>query len=442
MFQLEHCKDRRADIVFMMAQKGLIHALNEEVLETHKEEKILEVWPSLGYNEVNSPDFPPTPEELRQILKQDIEGENSYRFTHSCGSLEGDIRAIEKLLDNIGNPTFSEIGSIVYMQCPTFDQLFSGSKVHSYLDWTNEGLISESAFYMTVTPANQVFELSHYEHDFCSTLLTGTKVILAFPPLHGNVDVLREAYNEAFEQKSSKIAPKYFTKLQHGIAIIQKPGQILSIPPYWAILTFCTEASTSSDFFVTLACDFMERLQYVDVFLAMNPLWYDKEQEQIHLVDYATKLGDHFRMVLGKEVDNFSTDQTVIEICRAWTGGITQPTQKKVTKDTRRKSGSRTWAAKTVPDSIPIDEAAGESKNKEALMHKVVRLCELIEDAEKRASVEQLFQTAWTDLLKEKIKKKPECRLCHLRLDQMQEGDSRHERLENHFHTTHWVRKS
>lgn len=368
MLELERFTDSRAAFAFKMAEKGHVHALDEielkELRNAHRGIFNPSEWESpilSGFEEGPFISLP-TVAQTQHILKTDIGGENFFRFAPSRGSPEKDAHAIMKLLDNVGNPTYREPGSVIQMRSPTFDRLRSASP-----NWNTDGFLGQSAFQMTITPAKEVFEPEYYEHHFFSTLLTGSKVWLAFPPLHGNSDVLQKAYEDMHVRSSPPKSIHLLRKLQHGIAIIQKPGQTLMIPPFWSVMVFCTETSTSCGFFIATALKFMDRVRNMDIWLAVNRLWDDKEEEQAHLVKYAAEFAGHLSQILKDSFKHFRAGPVIAEICREWM---------KNTEDIIAERG-----AKSV---LPY----------KSMKDKMVELCAAIEDQAERARIEDIFQKA------------------------------------------------
>ncbi|RAR02895.1 hypothetical protein DDE82_005449 [Stemphylium lycopersici] len=247
MAELERCQaDPRAAFVFDLAQSGRVHPLDEKDLGRHRKEKDgvfgPTVWdtPTLTAELPFTFTSPPSVAAVENALKNDIGGDNHFRFAPSRGSPEEDAKAIIQLLENIGKAKYSESGSIIHMQSPTFDRA-----KRWIAGWEADGMLGQSDFRMTIAPTGEIFELEYYEHHFSTTLLTGSKVWLAFPPLEYNLDLLRKAYGYIDTTATLQVPVGVLGKMQNGIAIIQKPGQTLMVPPYWSLMTFCTSASTS-----------------------------------------------------------------------------------------------------------------------------------------------------------------------------------------------------
>lgn len=412
MLELERVKGREADCAFKMAKGGRVHALNELELKKLRNARGGVFNPSEWESPILSGSeelpfiSPPTVAQTQRILKEDIGGENFFRFAPSRGSPEMDAQATMKLLDNIGNPTYREPGAVFHMVSPQFDRLRSRSP-----NWNADGFLGQSNFQMTIAPANEVFELEYYDHHLFSTLLTGSKVWLAFPPLHGNPDILRQVYEDMRFTLPNTI--HVLRQLQHGIAIVQKPGQTLMIPAYWFVMVFCSETSTSCGFFIATALKFMDRVRYLEVWRAVNRLWPDKKQQQAHLVKYASEFASHLTQILKDSCKHFRATPIIAAICREWMRN---------TEDFNVPSRDKAVWPKTMKD-------------------KLVELCALIEDQAERARIEDTFQKAFIHLLEEKLKKNPECRLCRLHIDRMPGEGNRNQRLAQHFVDEHWARQ-
>ncbi|KAH7361186.1 hypothetical protein BKA66DRAFT_573534 [Pyrenochaeta sp. MPI-SDFR-AT-0127] len=223
MFEIEKCENPCAQSIFNLALGGHIHSLDESALKELRKERIGIFKPSewdspilAGMEQFPFASVPPVA-QIQSIVTYDMEDQNSFRFAPSRGSPEQDTHAAVKLLNNIGNSVYCEPGAIIHMQSPTLDLLRSSSP-----NWHTDGFLGQSNFQVTIAPANEVFELEYYEHYFLSTLLVGSKVWLAFPPLHGNLTILRQAYEDMQTKDSIQVSLHFLKILQHGIAIIQK----------------------------------------------------------------------------------------------------------------------------------------------------------------------------------------------------------------------------
>jgi hypothetical protein len=403
MAELERVKDLRAEFAFSMASDGQVHPLHDGELKLLRKEK--EDTP-YGPSEWASPILSgtellpfrsiPSAARVETALKYDIGGENFFRFAPSRGSPEQDADAIIQLLDNISNPRYSTPGAVIHMQSPTFDRYRQ-----DITGWDSDSMLGHSSLQMIIAPANEIFELEYYEHYFSSTLLTGSKVWFAFPPLYGNLSLLRQAYNSIQATRSSQIPLDILAKMQHGIAIIQKPGQTLLLPPFWPVMTFCTETSTSAGFFIATAAQFMQRAKHVDLWLSVNLLWDTPEQQQSHLVHYATEFANHFATILAGKFKRFKAAPVINQICQEW--------MKNNPKDSKFES----------------------------MKDKVTGLCSLIQNPQEAQRIVQTFQQAWVKFLEEKHKKKLECRLCHVRIERLPGVGTRSQRLAQHVLEEH-----
>jgi hypothetical protein len=257
---------------------------------------------------------------------------------------------------------------------------------------------------MTIVPASEVFDLEYREHFLISTLLTGCQVWIVYPPLHSNPDHLQQQYkklagpNPQTKSGASFLALK--SVLRHGIVLVQKPGQVLMLPPFWIHTTFCIETSVHASYMIATALKDVERLAYTDLFVAVMRLWPNKEKEQAELIKHATSLAHHLQTVLNGKFSHFKPTSVIQELCKEW--------------DTR------------VQDNSPLRD-------------KVNALCAAIEDDEERRKIEDVFQAAWMAFLEGKRRKDPACRLCGMRVDKMPGNDKASRRLEMHFLWQHWV---
>jgi len=404
MAELErHQSDHRAAFAFDTAQGGRIHPLNEDELRHFQKETDGVFGPSQWDTPNLNGELPftftslPSPTAVEKAIKSDVGGENHFRFAPSRGSPEDDANAVMHLLDNIGNPRYSEPGAVVHMQSPTFNQ-----KKRWISGWEGDGVLGQSEFQMTVAPAGEIFELEYYEHHFSTTLLTGSKVWFTFPPLQANLDLLRKAYECMHDSNTSHVPLDVLSEMQHGIAIIQKPGQTLLLPPYWSHMIFCTETSTSCSFSLATAAQFMYRIKHMDLWVSHNLFWETGEQLQSHLVRYASELATHFATIMTGDLKRFKVAPVQNQICSEW--------------------------VKTGP------KEAAEFEN---MKEKIGVLLSLIDDEEARERIDDEIRHAWIEFMEEKRKKRPECRLCRVRIEHMPAGETPDERLARHVTDVH-----
>ncbi|KAG9185489.1 hypothetical protein G6011_08033 [Alternaria panax] len=404
MAELERCQvDRRAAFAFNMAKGGRIHPLNDDELKQFRKEKGGVFGSSTWDTPTLSTELPftftslPSPAAVEKAIKSDIGGENHFRFAPSRGSPDDDALAIMRLLDNIGNARYSEPGTVVHMQSPTFNR-----KRRWIPGWDGDGMLGQSDFLLTIAPAGEVFELEYHDHHFSTTLLTGSKVWLTFPPLQANLDLIRKAYGDMHAANTSRVALDVLAVMQHGIFIIQKPGQTLLFPPFWSVMTFCTKTSTSCGFSLATAAQYMYRIKNMDHWLTANLFWDTGEDQQMHLEEFAAELATHFSLIMTGDFKRFKVANVQNAICSEW-----------------------------------IKTATKNNPNVENMKEKIGALLSLIDNEEEREKIDDAFRVAWIEFIQLKRKKKPECRLCHMRIDHMPAGETPDDRLARHVTDVH-----
>lgn len=400
MFELDHIVDARAQVAFEMATHGHIHALNENDLKPLREGPGRVFDSSERESPILSGNIPfstlPNVSQVQKLLTADIGGKpDSFRFDPSFGSPEQDARAVKNLLGNIPNPKYQEPGVVAYMKSPTLDRL----RVESY-DVGGEGFLHRSNFRVTISPSNEVFDFAYHDCRYHSTLLTGSKVWLVFPPLHGNIATLHEGYKRMYSNPPVEITIDMLKTLRYGIGIIQKPGQTLILPPFWSAMVISKETSTSCQTFVSTAAKFIDRIKHVDTWLMMHRLFKEKEKEQAYLHAHVSELANHFDAILGNKIKHFNAEPLMAKICREW--------------------------------------ATAGADGSKGMKDKIKNLCASLEDEEEAQRMEQSFQQTWLKLLLEKRKKKLECRICHVRLADLSGPGDLSERLTQHFMEAHW----
>ncbi|KAL1792934.1 hypothetical protein ACET3X_009441 [Alternaria dauci] len=404
MVELERYQvDHRAAFAFELAQGGRVHPLNEDEMKHFRKDKDGVFGPSSWDTPTLSRELPftftslPSPASVENAIKNDIGGENHFRFAPSRGSPDDDAAAIMHLLDNIQTPGYSEPGAVVHMQSPTFN------RARRWIPgWEGDGMLGQSDFLFTIAPAGEVFELEYHDHHFCTTLLTGSKVWLTFPPLQANLDLLRKAYGEMHAADTSHVALDILAGMQHGIFIIQQPGQSLLFPPFWSHMRFNTATSVSCSFFIATAAQYMHRIKNMDLWLTLNLFWDAAEEQQNHLENYAAEIAAHFSTIMAGNFKRFKAANVQNAICSEW-----------------------------------VKAAQKKDPGFENMKDKISGLLELIKDEEERQKISDLFRVAWIEFIRLKRKKRPECRLCHVRIEHMPAGGTPDDRLARHVTDVH-----
>ncbi|KAL7773411.1 hypothetical protein CFE70_003375 [Pyrenophora teres f. teres 0-1] len=405
MFELQPFQaDSLADLAFNMALGGLIHPLHENELKHLRKENDGIYGPRQWDTPFLSEKLPftffslPSPVAIQKAIRNDIGGENYFRFTSSYGSSAEDAAAIIELLDNITNPRFTSPGAIVQMTSPSINHA-----KHWKPSWENDCMLSQSNVQVTVAPRGQIFELEYHEHYFSTTLITGSKVFLAFPPHRINLDYMRHT----FQGKRTRLTSlAILREMQQGIAIIQKHGQVLLIPPFWSVMTICTETSVSAGFFVATASAFMSRIHNMDLWLSECLFWPTLAQRQTHLVPYVEELARHFSAIMSSDVKQLKPVKSVQQaICLEWG------------KVSTGKGGEKY----------------------ENMQEKVGGLLRCIMDDGKRMKIASVFAEVLVRFCEVKQRKSGRCRLCSVRVDELQRvnGETPDGRLERHVRSVH-----
>jgi hypothetical protein len=182
MFELEDCKDARFVQIYRMAKEGNLLQLNVEEGTDDMDGLLQDFWnaPILSGIEERPLEDLPTPAQVQHIIKQNISSENHFRFAPSRGSPEADAHAIQNLLDNITNPTYTAPGTILHAKIPTLDHLQKKKKTR----WNTEsdGCLGQADFQAIIAPAHDFFDMKVHATYHLITLLTGTQVVVAYPP--------------------------------------------------------------------------------------------------------------------------------------------------------------------------------------------------------------------------------------------------------------------
>jgi len=405
MFELEPFQaDNRAALAFNMALGGLVHPLHENELKPLRKEKDGTYGPRQWDIPFLSEKLPftfsslPRPANIQRVLQNDIGGGNYFRFTALRDTPEENAAAIIDLLGNITNPRFASQGAIVQMASPTINYA-----KHWMPNWENDFTLNQSDVQVTVAPRGQIFELEYHEHYFSTTLLTGSKVLFVFPPHSTNIGHLRSI----FQGKLTRLPSLgILLEMQHGIAVIQKRGQTLLIPPFWPVMTFCTETCVSAGFFVAAASAFMSRIRNTNLWLTECLFWPTLAQRQTQLVPYVQELAQHLSAILAVDAKQPKMAKSVQQaICSEWV-------------------------------KVSAEYEGEKDGNME---EKVGGLLGCIEDEGTRRRIAVVFTEAWVSFCELKRRKSGRCRLCGVRVVVLpgDDEDMPNEKLARHVRGVH-----
>jgi hypothetical protein len=369
----------RAAHTFNLMQGGHMYPLNEADKRPLQEYKAIfgegiRDTPMLSGHEDLPFEALSTAIQVKKILIEDIGGENNFCFAPSRGLPELDAQATLDLLLNIRNPAYKERGAVIHMISPTLDRLRANTP-----SWQSEGLLEQASFQITIAPASEVFDLQYYEHYRASTLLMGSRVVIAYPPSRSNLSLLLEQYSKLRGEQTGDIFGTTYSSLQHGFAIVQKRGETLTIPLFWSFVTFYTTTAVAAEYCVATATKYPLRLERTDLYLATTRMWPDTSKQQIELIKYVALLVTHLHLILNNKIPHFNAARVVLQLCKKWDKYI---------------------------------------------KGKVSALCAEIEDQGERGRSRNMFHAAWVPFIDRKRKKRPECRLCHERFEGLRGANS------------------
>jgi hypothetical protein len=392
MVELDRIKSANSRMLHELAERGSVRPLNEQVLKPLRKHGMIyqgSEWSSPILTSHLPLDSPPDAKQIKNILMNEIGGKNSFHFVPTRGTPETDAQAIVALLNNIENPSYSTSGAILNMVSPTFEGLFQFK-----VNWPEDGMLGSSHVNVAVTPADDVQDMEYYDTYTLHTLLHGSKVWLAYPPLPQNLAALQEHYRllAADEYALGMNNAQHF---QHGILIVQQAGQGLVMPPFWTATAISTQVAVSATYHATTATALMERIKHISDFRLTCQLGLsDKTQEQSRLVSFASELIDHLQRVLEDAFPYCKMSKVITEICREY----------------------------------------------ETLRTGLRQMLPAINDKAIARGLENKFRAVWLRFLEEKRKKNPACRLCNTRVQNMPAGLSATDRLRQHFVDFHCLR--
>ncbi|KAJ8109978.1 hypothetical protein OPT61_g7051 [Boeremia exigua] len=392
MVELERDDSPCFQAFYNLVASGSFYPLNEKELGPVRRLGTVfspDEWASPVLTEYTPFETLPNPDQIRKILWKDIRGETSYHYSPSQGSPEKDGQAIVELLNNVSNPRYSKPGAILFMQSPSMERLCPYK-----VDWPSDGILGVSDITMAVSPASNVQDMEYHDTYNISTLLTGSKVWLAYPPLPHNIASLQAEY-QALRKDTDHLVYNDLRRFQSGIAIMQQAGQTLIVPPFWMTLSLATQTSISCTHHVATAVVFPQRIKNINNFLTTNQLWLQEDEIGQHrLVTFATGMTGDLETVLADAIPRYKGHRAIAEICQEY----------------------------------------------ETLRDGLRRILDAVEDKAIVRGLENKYRATWLKFLEAKSKKRTTCRLCKVRIQDMPTEGTAVDRLRQHFVDFHCLR--
>lgn len=392
MVELNRSNNPRARILHDLAAGGYFYSLDEKQLGPLRKAGTIfhrSEWNSPILNDQLPFENTLNTKQIKGVLLNEIAGKDIHHFSPTRGSPEKDAQAIVELLNNISNPHYSKPGSILCMNSPTFERLCTCKA-----EWPSDGMLGVSEVSIDVTPADDIQDMQYYDNYTLSTLLTGTKIWFVYPPLQHNLTSLHTEY-KAMLVNTEMFAMDQAAKFQHGIAIIQRAGQAVVLPPFWTAISVSTQSSVSASYHIATAMVFPDRIKYLNDFLVTSHLWpAGNDQRQRRLVFFTTEFTEHLQKILADSFSHYNAGKVITEICREY----------------------------------------------EKLRINLRHALNAIEDKAVVRGLENVYRAIWLKFLEQKRKKTPACRLCKLRIENMPAGGTSTDRLRQHFVDFHCLR--
>jgi hypothetical protein len=390
--ELDRIGTPNSQMLHGLAEHGSVRPLNEKQLKPlRKQGQVYQgnEWASPILTGQLPLDSPPNAKQIKSILMNEIGGKDSFHFVPTRGSPETDARAIVALLNNIENVSYSTSGAVLNMVSPTFERLFQFK-----VDWPEDGMLGSSHVVVAVTPADDVQDMEYYDTYTLSTLLHGSKVWLAYPPLLENFAALQEHY-KLLATDEHALGMNIAQNFHDGILIVQQAGQGLIMPPFWTATAISTQMSVAVTYQATTASAFVGRIKHLSDFRLTCQLGLsNKTQEQNRLAFLASELVDHLQRIFEDSFPHCKISKVITDVCREY----------------------------------------------ETLRAGLRQVLQTIDDKAIARGLENQYRAVWTNFLEEKRKKNPACRLCNTRVQDMPAGISATDRLHQHFVDFHCLR--
>lgn len=410
MDEADRCDGPHARILHDLAEGGHAFPLDEKELGPLRQKGqvfLHSIWASPVLTDRMQPAIEPDTNQVKEILLKDIASDSLEFFFPSHGSRTDNLLALSSLINNIDNPRHRGPEEIENLYSPELERIYQYTP-----DWNQDGLLSMSHVTIAVTAGNNVQDMGFSDDYTLSTLITGSKIWLAFRPTSNNMAVLQAHYNTllnglkngtAYSAADHAVAHardyalEHARDYEHGIILIQRPGQTLLLPPFWMATAYSIQPTVTATSNIATATEFEERIKQLGNFRLTNRLHLEgPTRGNLVLFDFTDRLIEHLRAILEDRFPECNLIQVIINICR----------------------GYETFRA----DLRRVLEAIGD-KGDTAFVQ----------------ALENKWRAAWINFLDMKRKKlhKPECRLCKLPIRDMPAGTSTLDRIRQHFIGSH-----
>ncbi|KAF2655976.1 hypothetical protein K491DRAFT_778379 [Lophiostoma macrostomum CBS 122681] len=380
--ELNKCQDELMQSAQMLIENGHIKILNAPTLKQLRKMYGGDAWdtPLLTDDEVSLP-WPknklPDLKTIHDIMSKAVD-KGSY--TMARPNLEEGVWGIAtNLVQNLNDPKYvGEGGALHSIKSQALDQ----SAV--FQSWDSDGMLGRSEMNLTALPAGDSNDLDYRDCWTLSTLLQGTMSWMIMAPTPENLELLRDKLQKDTNGEETN-SWEYLEHMQGAVAFIQRPGQMVYIPPCCPYAMLTIETCVSAAYRMATAKKFSMSLQNIPLF--MQRVLYDtSEVQEIKFTEKADKLQEALDAILTNSLPAYDAKNVIIQICRMW------------------------------------DDVKDDYRN----------LCEAIKDKDTSTAIQNRIKETFTRFLVAKGKKSAKCRLCGIAKKTFDRGYA------EHFAGAHW----
>lgn len=186
------------------------------------------------------------PHVLRQMLREDPPMAFNIVTRPPISNSGTREEIMSDLIENLDNMDHSGSGHVVFLLSEVVDRFIqppaAAENDPGTIDGSSRGCLSimPSGAYLPLERS----DLTRYVEIHA---LTGVRIHFVWPPTAHNIAIL-QSYFRTGGRSSTESQVELCQELRGGNSIIQRPGQIVLIPPYCSTVTFATKMSAAVQF--------------------------------------------------------------------------------------------------------------------------------------------------------------------------------------------------